>query len=388
MATNRRTKGDGSITKLSEDKYRIRVEVAPVGDKRKWVSKTIKGTLTDARNCLKMLDRKKVDGKLVASRPDTFEDVYKKFLRHVEAQGEIKDTTLQGYKYSMKGWLENLKDVPIQKLTTDMVQTVLVKWKHIYKHNTIASNLKMLNIIMKFAIRQKLIKESPLESISKRRYNVKRSLEVLSLDEHKALVDIMTIDYRMFIEQGKVTAKSIFLAIYSLAFESGMRKGEILGLHKKNLNFNDGCILVDNTIVTLIGAGILDSKPKTEAGVRVIYLSEKLMGLLKEVIETYEKLGIDSKYVFCGLKGQALSLRLPPQLLKEYLGTVGITRQFTFHDIRHTNASLLLSSNQVDIQTISERLGHSGVNITLGIYTHVLKQNRQKVAGVFQELLE
>lgn len=47
----RRPKGDGSITELPNGKFRVRIEVEPVGgDKRKWVSKTV-GNISEARRC-------------------------------------------------------------------------------------------------------------------------------------------------------------------------------------------------------------------------------------------------------------------------------------------------------------------------------------------------
>ena len=39
--SGRRPKGDGSITELPNGKFKVRIEVNPVGDKRKWVSKTV-----------------------------------------------------------------------------------------------------------------------------------------------------------------------------------------------------------------------------------------------------------------------------------------------------------------------------------------------------------
>ena len=61
----------------------------------------------------------------------------------------------------------------------------------------------------------------------------------------------------------------------------------------------------------------------------------------------------------------------------------GIDREFTFHDIRHTNASILLSSG-IAMKTVSERLGHSSVTITFNTYAHSLKVNKQRAASVFQ----
>jgi len=47
-----------------------------------------------------------------------------------------------------------------------------------------------------------------------------------------------------------------------------------------------------------------------------------------------------------------------------------IDKKIRFHDIRHTNATLLLSQG-VDFKTIQTRLGHSNINTTLNIDSHV-----------------
>lgn len=41
------------------------------------------------------------------------------------------------------------------------------------------------------------------------------------------------------------------------------------------------------------------------------------------------------------------------------------------HDLRHTNATMLLSSG-VPVKVVSERLGHTNIGITLDTYAHVL----------------
>ncbi|GGG73398.1 site-specific integrase [Paenibacillus radicis (ex Gao et al. 2016)] len=51
----------------------------------------------------------------------------------------------------------------------------------------------------------------------------------------------------------------------------------------------------------------------------------------------------------------------------------------TFHDLRHTHASLLLQQN-VHPKIVSERLGHSSITMTLDTYSHLLP-NMQDVAS-------
>ena len=56
-----------------------------------------------------------------------------------------------------------------------------------------------------------------------------------------------------------------------------------------------------------------------------------------------------------------------------------------FHSLRHTHATNLFDAD-FDILTISERLGHSSVAITLDIYTHLNKKRKKKTAKRLHEL--
>lgn len=57
-----------------------------------------------------------------------------------------------------------------------------------------------------------------------------------------------------------------------------------------------------------------------------------------------------------------------------------------FHDLRHTNATLLLSQG-VNIKVISERLGHSNIKVTLDTYSHVLSTMQEEVVRKLDEIL-
>jgi integrase len=58
----------------------------------------------------------------------------------------------------------------------------------------------------------------------------------------------------------------------------------------------------------------------------------------------------------------------------------------TLHELRHTNASLLLA-NGVPVKVVSERLGHSDVKVTLGIYQHLLPSMGGEAAKVMERVL-
>ena len=58
-----------------------------------------------------------------------------------------------------------------------------------------------------------------------------------------------------------------------------------------------------------------------------------------------------------------------------------------FHDLRHTAATLLLRAG-VHPKIVSERLGHSSVQITLDVYSHTAPDMQQEAAGVLGQVLK
>ena len=60
--------------------------------------------------------------------------------------------------------------------------------------------------------------------------------------------------------------------------------------------------------------------------------------------------------------------------------------EITFHGLRHTHTSQLIAGN-VDIVTISKRLGHSKPSITLAIYAHMFHTDDSKAAAIINAAL-
>lgn len=56
------------------------------------------------------------------------------------------------------------------------------------------------------------------------------------------------------------------------------------------------------------------------------------------------------------------------------------------HGLRHTSATLLISQN-VDVKTVSNRLGHAQTSTTMDIYSHALKKMDEQAAAVLDDLL-
>ena len=60
--------------------------------------------------------------------------------------------------------------------------------------------------------------------------------------------------------------------------------------------------------------------------------------------------------------------------------------EIRLHDLRHTHATLLLQDRE-PIRTVSERLGHASVTVTLTVYGHVMPGDQKRAAGRFAALI-
>jgi len=63
-----------------------------------------------------------------------------------------------------------------------------------------------------------------------------------------------------------------------------------------------------------------------------------------------------------------------------------VREDLSFHDLRHTCATLLLREG-VNVKVVSEMLGHASITITLNIYAHVLPDMLGSVANAMEAAL-
>ena len=60
--------------------------------------------------------------------------------------------------------------------------------------------------------------------------------------------------------------------------------------------------------------------------------------------------------------------------------------EISLHGLRHTSATLMISQN-VDIRTVSNRLGHAQTSTTLDIYSHALQKMDEQASSALDTLL-
>ena len=191
-----------------------------------------------------------------------------------------------------------------------------------------------------------------------------------------------------------------FKLFFLLAIFGGMRRGEIIALEWSDLDYSS------NTVSITKSTGIVDGKPltkapKTNSSVRTISVPVSVMTVAREWKreQLQYRLAIGSQWIgenhiFIQWNGKQMHPDTPynafKRIIRRYNKTVENETDklpdIPLHGLRHTSATLLISQN-VDIRTVSGRLGHAQTSTTMDIYSHALKEMDEKAANALDALL-
>lgn len=150
-----------------------------------------------------------------------------------------------------------------------------------------------------------------------------------------------------------------------IALMTGCRKGEIIALQWKDIDFENKIINITKSAITK-GNSYIISSTKTKTSVRAIPLLKPLETVLNSI-----RVDNPNVYISTGTE-KMLTQSSYDNLLKSYKKKTGI--QFTLHQLRHSFATIAIE-NGVPPKTVQEILGHSDIATTLNIYTDVRKKS-------------
>lgn len=169
-----------------------------------------------------------------------------------------------------------------------------------------------------------------------------------------------------------------YRVVVSLALDSGLRLGELMGLKWTDINFEKAVLNVNKTNQALHGKGIFTKAPKNETSVRTVAISDSIIELLKEYhawqMEQKKMLANkweDGDWLFTQWNGLPMFPSTPSHWFKKFLVRHGLPH-IAFHDLRHLSATLLIAFG-VPLKNVSSRLGHADIRTTANIYSTALE---------------
>ncbi len=279
----------------------------------------------------------------------TFAEFSNEWIRKY-AEIKAKPSTLQSYRDIINNHLiPFMGNYLLMEIDTDMLQDYVTLRLEKVKPKTVVNELVPIKLMFKYAVRWRYLKFNPAEGVERPRVE-KEEMEILAPEEIKLFLEHVTLKYRTF---------------FLTAILTGLRRGELLGLHGEDIDWNHNQIHVRRS---LWKSQVVS--PKTKASVRRVDMTPTLAQELRQ--HKFSCSIEDSNFVFCNSEGKPHD---PDSLVRRQflpaLKRAGVKR-VRFHDLRHTNVALRLEQGQ-NIKYIQNQLGHASIQTTIDRYGHLLK---------------
>lgn len=170
-----------------------------------------------------------------------------------------------------------------------------------------------------------------------------------------------------------------FYVFFNIAYYTGLRKGEIHALRWNDINNN--YLSVKHSITQkLTKQEDVETPPKNKSSIRTLQIPLPLMKILKEH-EKRQKQSFNDKEDNRILGNERCLRDTTIQKRNILYSSLAGVKTIRIHDFRHSHASLLANMG-INIQEVARRLGHSKVEITWNIYSHLYPKEEEKAIAI------
>lgn len=244
---------------------------------------------------------------------------------------------------------------------------------------TIRHNLSLISDVFSYAVKMGVVSDNPCAKVTipKGEQKEKQIYTPAEVERFLTLLNSEPLKYRTF---------------FNLMIYSGFRRGEMLGLEWKDVNFETNVISVRRTSNYTAKKGVYTDTTKTKKSQRSLKFPQEIMDMLKEykAEQDEQALKYDDKWVetdrlYTKWNGEPMQNGTPYFWLNEFCEKHGLPF-YGIHSFRHLFASLLVNQG-VDIVTVSGALGHSCVGTSSNIYCHMLQEAQAKVSDAVSSAL-
>lgn len=379
MGKRKRKSGDGTVRLRKDGRWEGRVVV---GYDEKGLPKTKNVTAKTKTECVKKLEKLKnelgnVTKKCTSTMPfgqwmDYWYQTYCKYT--------LKEYTRATYEQRIyKQIIPKIGHHPLNQINPSTLVKFYAQLKangrlirrEIYgpglSNSVVRSIHSHCRAALDKAVEEKLIRQNPAVGC---KLPSKKSpeIEILTPEEMQKLL------YQAQIEG--------FYEMFTLDLATGLRRGELLGLQWKDIDFEKGTLSV-NKQVRYMKRELKIVTPKTKASIRTIILPAPILNMLAEYQKT-----VNSIWLFPSpIKDEDVP-RDPTacrKRLSQILERAGC-KHVPFHALRHTFASHAFHYG-MDVKTLASTIGHESVETTLNVYAHSSEQMKRDAARKIDEAI-
>ena len=297
-------------------------------------------------------------GRVFSHRRMTVKTLFSEWVESVKVK--VKESTLSNYIGKAQAYILPLfGKLYTDELTEDMVRKfIAARSSDGLSSGYIADIVLLLKSVLKYGERIHNIKNNISGVVIPKRR--KAEIAVPDKAQQKRLESWLT-------HNPGLTSLGITLCMYT-----GIRLGELCCVKWRDIDFKAKTLSISKTIQrirTSHGTKLIITEPKSASSIRVIPLPDHVLELLKQ----YKS--VDESYLLSGnekpVEPRTMQYRFKAILKKAKLPSVH------FHALRHLFATNCVELG-FDVKSLSEILGHSGVEITLNRYVHSSLERKKK----------
>lgn len=273
---------------------------------------------------------------------------------------EVGYYTMNGYKAPVKNLKEEFGNKLIKEITSMDIQRFINELgKKGYAKHTIALRKIVASLIFDYAILKDLVKTNPVTVVKIPKNAVVNKRHLPDDRDTKKVKQSVNATFGLF----------AYLILYT-----GCRRGEALALTYEDIDFKSNTIDINKVVVFENGKPKIYNRAKSKDGIRTIPLLTPLKNVLNQ-----NKTG----YIFND-KGLLLTLSQFNMLWSKYKKETQVN--LSPHQLRHAFATICFDAG-LAAKDASKILGHSKIELTLDVYTHIRESRTQETANKLNNFL-
>jgi len=383
----------GSVRKRGT-KWYYSFEVGKIDGKRKRIERVCKKAATEAQAYIELaeaIQRYENGGTTNKSLSEMSASDFIDFWLDKYVSATLMPSTLATYKYQLQTFKKKFGMYKLASITPLTVQDFFSQLaKEEYAERTMKDILKALHSMFNYAVNTaRIMKYNPADGVKIPKAIVKKENANRVYKEEDVTKIFETLKQDNY----------FYYIITLIAYRTGMRQGEILGLQAKDVDLGNRCIYVRNALQYIERKYILKS-PKNETSIRRVAIDDILLVELKEYArkraqnkllygELYKRYYLEKNaeitenmtdiqldFFICRECGSYIGKSSLISYMKSYCEKKGV--RYTTHSFRHTHATELIE-NGVPVKAIQDRLGHKSITTTLDIYAEATKKMENQI---------